>query len=83
MILVSTKFPEDIPWFKASRRALVAVMSDAGRLSKPFVIGRIYTMQATRLLRVKRKHKPRGEPSRAVAAWLRTETLWWNSNEYR
>ena len=30
MILVSTNFPEEIPWFKASRRAGVAAMFAGG-----------------------------------------------------
>ena len=30
MILVSTRFPEDIPWFKASRRAVVATIFAGG-----------------------------------------------------
>jgi len=30
MILVSTRFPEEIPSFKASRRAVVAAISEGG-----------------------------------------------------
>jgi hypothetical protein len=30
MIFVSMRFPEEIPWFKASRRAVVAAMSASG-----------------------------------------------------
>jgi len=33
MIFVSTRFPEEIPWFKASRRGVVAAMSQEVEVS--------------------------------------------------
>ena len=42
MILVSMKIPEEIPWFKASRRAVVADMFVRGWCEQGFYRSNLY-----------------------------------------
>ena len=44
VIFVSTKLPEEIPWFRASRRGVVAAMSACLRKWAPSAAYRIYTI---------------------------------------
>ena len=44
VILVSMKLPEEIPWFRASRRGVVAAMSACLRKRAPSVVYRAYTI---------------------------------------
>ena len=70
MIFVSTRFPEEIPWFKASRRAVVAAMSVGARVGgTPSVIGRIYNVFMVRQTRSFRVNvKPSNESKMMAAA---------------
>ena len=44
MILVSMKFPEEVPWLRASRRGIVAVMPANCKERAPFVVYRTYAI---------------------------------------
>ena len=67
MTLVSTRFPEDIPWFKASRRAVVADMGASclrgcAARYQPYLL-----MQRVRLFQV--KSSKRAEEDGGCMTW--------------
>ena len=45
MILVSIKLPEEIPWYRALRRGMVAVMAENCWKRAPFVVYRTYAIR--------------------------------------
>src|ERR1700753_3246396 len=70
MILVSIKLPEEIPWYRASRRGMVA-MSAGCRKQTLFVVCHIYMISAPKNAAIARRLQEIPEPRRYLLESMR------------